>query len=76
MTPGFSKLIINDVILPDSGCHWQHATYDIIMMSSFAGCLRSENDYKQLLGECGLEIEKFWYPPGVGDGVVEAVRKA
>ena len=75
MTPGYSKLIINDVILPNENCSWQHAALDIIMMSTFAGFHRSENDFSRLLGECGLEIVKFWHPPGIGDGVVEAVRK-
>ncbi|KAL8718544.1 MAG: hypothetical protein Q9225_004334 [Loekoesia sp. 1 TL-2023] len=75
MKPGYSKLIINDVILPNRGCHWQHAALDIIMMSTFSGFHRSEDDFKRLLGQAGLEIEKFWYPPGIGDGVVEAVMK-
>ncbi|KAI4198754.1 MAG: hypothetical protein LQ350_005077 [Teloschistes chrysophthalmus] len=46
MTPGYSKLIINDVILPDTGCHWQHAALDMIMMSTLSGIYRTKGDFR------------------------------
>ena len=77
MKPEYSKLIINDVILPDMGCQWQHAALDIIMMSTFAGFHRGEGDLRKLVEAVGLEVEGVWYPEGGkgGEGVLEAVRR-
>ena len=77
MKPGFSKLIINDVIFPDMGCQWQHAAYDIIMMSMFAGSHRVEGDLRRLVEAVGLKVVGVWYPEGGkgGEGVLEAVRR-
>ena len=73
MTPGYSILILNEVILPTEKCPWQHAALDIIMMSSFAGLHRSHRRLHELLTSVGLEDIKFWYPPEIGDGIVQAV---
>ena len=62
MEPGFSKLIINDVILPDMGCQWQHAAYDIIMMSTFAGSHRVEGDLRRLVEAVGLKVVRCGIP--------------
>ncbi len=75
MTPGYSKLILNDLILPDKDCPWPDAALDIIMMGSFSGRHRSQSQFANLLESAGLEVLKFWYPPRTGDGVVEAMRK-
>lgn len=75
MTPGYSILVLNEVILPATNCPWQHAALDTIMMTSFSGLHRSETRFHQLLNSAGLEAIKFWYPPETGDGIVQAVRR-
>lgn len=74
MTPGYSKLILNEVVLPDKGCSWQHAALDITMMTSFSGLLRTEERWHSLLTSSGLQQIIFWYPPDGADGVIEALR--
>ena len=75
MTPGFSKIILNEVILPATKCPWEHATLDIVMMTSLSGGHRTELQWFNLLAEAGLRDVKVWYPPEAGDGVIEAMRQ-
>lgn len=74
MTPNYSKIIINEAIHPTTQCSFQHAALDIIMMTSFTGMHRSESHWRNLLASIGLQEIKFWYPRGLGDGLIEAVR--
>lgn len=75
MKPGYSKLVLNEVILPVEKCPWQHAALDIIMMTSFSGRHRSETHWRSLLSSAGLTHVTFWYPPDIGDGVIVATRE-
>ena len=43
------------------------------MMISSSGLQRSETHWRYLLTSLGLRDIEFWYPPGLGDGVIEAV---
>ena len=74
MKPNYSKIFLNEVVHPPTECSFQHAALDIIMMTSFTGMHRSESHWRNLLVSVGLQEIKFWYPPGLGDGVIEAVR--
>ncbi|KAL8821791.1 MAG: hypothetical protein Q9191_007240 [Dirinaria sp. TL-2023a] len=74
MTPGYSKLLLHELILPSENCSWQDAALDIIVMTSFSGQHRSENEWRSLLASIGLQNITFWYPPGLGNGIIEAVR--
>lgn len=74
MTPGYSKLIIHEAILPAEHCSWQMAAFDVIMMTTFSGSHRSESAWRSLLTSIGLQDIRFSYPPGMGDGFIEAMR--
>ena len=74
MTPNYSKIILNEVVYSTAQCSLQNAALDIIMMTSFTGLHRSESHWRSLLASMGLREIKFWYPPGLGDGVIEAIR--
>jgi hypothetical protein len=49
MTKGYSKLFINDIILPDVNCSLFQAGFDINMMAMHAGIERSRNQWTTLL---------------------------
>ncbi|KAJ5675961.1 S-adenosyl-L-methionine-dependent methyltransferase [Penicillium macrosclerotiorum] len=73
MEPGYSKLIINELILPDIQCSLFDAGLDINMMNLHSGIERSESQWTSILNGAGLEVVKFWYNPGEGPGVIEAI---
>lgn len=76
MRPGYSKLILNEFILPDKGCDLFPALADIHMMGDLSGTERSEKQFRELLGSIGLEVVNFWQPPGASEGIIEAVKKS
>ncbi|KAI9757584.1 MAG: hypothetical protein M4579_003396 [Chaenotheca gracillima] len=76
MTPKYSKLLIADLILPNTGCTDRAVGMDIGMLVLHSGTQRSQNAWKELLSKVGLTILKFWTPPGQGegDGIIEVVK--
>lgn len=74
MTPGYSKMIINDIVMPDKGASRFATQSDINMLAMFAAMERSEKQWRELLGSVGLEISTIWRPrEGGPESVIEAV---
>ncbi len=73
MTPGMSRLLINELVvsLRNSGHFPPHS--DLDMMSICAGMERTEVQWEQLLGSVGLEIKKIWTGEGETESIIEAV---
>lgn len=72
MIPGYSKLLIGNVILSDENVPLRQSGLDIAMLFMHSGCQRSESEWRTLLQDAGLEVKKVWYPEGDGDGIIEA----
>ena len=73
MTPGYSKLLINEWVLPDTNVPLYPATLDILMMVMLSGIERTETQWKELLSSVGLKIVKFWSIGPEDEGLIEAV---
>ena len=76
MIPGYSKLILGEFILRDTGTPLLAAGFDLQMMALHSGMERSERQWKTLLNGAGLEVTKISFPQGNEEGVVEAVKRA
>ena len=69
-----SVILIDDMVLPNSGVHWQAAQLDMQMMTSLASIERTQEQWYVLLESVGLKIEKIWtYTMSLKDSIVEAV---
>lgn len=75
MEPGYSKLLIGNVIIPEENAPLRQCGLDIAMLTLHSGAQRSETEWSWLLERNGFEVKKFWHPPGDGDGIVEAEVK-
>ncbi|KAL4929892.1 S-adenosyl-L-methionine-dependent methyltransferase [Aspergillus undulatus] len=74
MTPGYSKLLIHDMILPEQGATQFQAQMDISMMAFNGGMERTGKQWRELLEGAGLRQIRFWDPvDDGGDGIIEAV---
>jgi len=75
LTPGVSKIIIIDIVLPEVGASPFACMMDISMMA-FGGMERTERQWRGLLEGVGLRVVRI-EGPGVGsltgDSVIEAV---
>jgi hypothetical protein len=75
MEKGYSKLLINDFVLPDTDVPLHPAVLDIMMLALCAGVERSEKQWRALLDSIGLQIIKIWRTAGV-EAVIETMLKA
>lgn len=75
MTPGYSKLLLHELILPDQGASSFQSILDLTMMTFNGGMERSQKQWRLLLERAGFEVIKFWIPEEDADGIVEAILK-
>ncbi|KAF9891654.1 hypothetical protein FE257_003666 [Aspergillus nanangensis] len=71
MRPGYSKLVIEEFILPEKDCPMLSAMWDWEMMVFCNSMERSRAMWEKLLDGAGFQA-KFFSPPGDGQGVIEA----
>ena len=71
MIPGYSKLLIGNIILPETDVPLRNSGLDIAMMYLHSGMQRSEREWRELVEGADLRVVKVWYPDGDGDGIIE-----
>jgi demethylsterigmatocystin 6-O-methyltransferase len=72
MDPTYSRLLINEFVLPDVNAGSTEAVVDLIMMTTCDGKERTESDWGELLGKAGFKIEKIWRAEVGTTAVIEA----
>ncbi|PGH23934.1 hypothetical protein AJ80_01996 [Polytolypa hystricis UAMH7299] len=60
MRPGYSKLLINENVIPDTGADWQVTGLDLMLMDIVASGERKEAAWRELSGEAGLKMVRIW----------------
>ncbi|KAJ4378633.1 hypothetical protein N0V86_005503 [Didymella sp. IMI 355093] len=62
MKPGYSKLLINENIIPATGANWEATALDITMMTLFGAQERTSSEWQKLLEDpsIGLKIVRVW----------------
>lgn len=78
MKPDYSKIILNESVLPDTDCPSFLAAGDINMMSIMGGKKRTEGQWEELLRSVDLHVAKIWKSPNPRneEAVIEAVLPA
>ncbi|KAL5356287.1 S-adenosyl-L-methionine-dependent methyltransferase [Aspergillus floccosus] len=74
MEPGYSRLVINENIIPDQGCDYASACLSLLMMVQVGALERTEQQWRELLNSVGLTELAFYQPPGEGEGVIVATK--
>ncbi|OJJ78945.1 uncharacterized protein ASPGLDRAFT_70426 [Aspergillus glaucus CBS 516.65] len=59
---GYSKVLINENVIPDKGAYWETTSLDLIMMAIGSG-ERTERHWHKLLESAGLKIMNIWTAP-------------
>ena len=73
MTPGYSKVIINELVIPDENASLFTTRSDMNMMAMLAAMERSEQQWRDLLGSVGLKILKIWTAEIDSERIIECV---
>lgn len=74
MKPGHSRVLLNEIVIPEMACPAFFAAADITMMACLAGMQRSKAQWTSLVESAGLTVTNVWTSPDDGDveGVIEA----
>jgi hypothetical protein len=72
MTPGYSKLLVHDHVLPAINPHPQATAYDLTMMVKVSAFERTEAMWQELLTSAGFKLLKIWSSPLATQSVIEA----
>lgn len=76
MTPGYSKLLVHELVVPERNPSVWHATQDFNMMGLCATQERPESHWRYILDWSGLKITKIYYSQDdVSESVIEAEVK-
>lgn len=71
MKPGYSKLILEEFILPDTKAALLPCMTDLAVMLFSSGLERNRQRWTNLMESVGLKILQFWVPKGDGMGIIE-----
>ena len=76
MNAGYSKVLINEFVVPDVGASDFITAIDLVMMGMSGGMGRTKSQWSNLLASAGLRFEKIWTLYDETESVVEAVLDA
>ncbi|KAL8824346.1 MAG: hypothetical protein Q9191_005115 [Dirinaria sp. TL-2023a] len=72
LTREYSKLLINENVIPDKGAAWLSTGLDMVMMANFSAAERTEENWRALLASAGFRVIRIWtYEPGT-ESLIEA----
>ncbi|KAJ5108578.1 hypothetical protein N7456_005253 [Penicillium angulare] len=72
MTKGYSKLIIQEFVMPERDAPFLASIWDWQMLAFCNSMERNEKHWGRLLTSCGFKVVQFWPPPGDGHYIIEA----
>ena len=69
-----SVLVIDEMVLPDSGISWRAAQFDLTMMCAHASMERTQTQWKALLDSVDLKIrDTYVYNPSYHQAVMAVI---
>ena len=71
MKVGYSKILLNEIIIPDKGANWFGTSVDMLMMMVHAAQERTESDWRSLVQKSGMKITKIWDCGGAPQKILE-----
>jgi hypothetical protein len=71
---GHSRILLNEIIIPEIGAGWFETSVDMIMMCAHSAQERREKDWKHLIDSVGgLKISNMWDVDGAVEKIIEIV---
>lgn len=75
MEKGYSRLLIDEYVLPTTKAPLRAASMDIQMLMFASGLERTSRQWESLLDRCGLRIIKIWGTRSDYEQIIEAQLK-
>ncbi|EHK22117.1 uncharacterized protein TRIVIDRAFT_230740 [Trichoderma virens Gv29-8] len=75
LAPG-SVILLDEIVIPDTGAHFHATQQDIIVMATFAAIERTEEQWYNLAKRAGLKVTNIYlYSDSERDSVIEIVKE-
>ena len=71
MQKGYSKILINELVVPDQGAGWPLTSMDFMMMALCAVKERAESDWRRLIEDAGLKVTGVWTKTPDSESLIE-----
>jgi hypothetical protein len=72
MRPGYSRLLINENVIPPQHAQWEATALDIMMLTLLSSRERTEGDWRALLeGMAGLKITGIYTAANGVESIIE-----
>lgn len=68
---GYSKILINDFVVPNAGAHWSQTALDWELMASLGARHRTVAEHAALYEAAGLRVAGIWTHAHSLDSVIE-----
>lgn len=72
MEKGYSRLLLNENVIPATGANWKITSLDMFMMTMLGSTERTEQHWKELLGSVGLKVTNIYSCEVGGESLIEA----
>jgi hypothetical protein len=73
---GHSRILLNEIIIPEVGANWFETSVDMIMMCAHSAQERRERDWRGLVeGVGGLKVGNIWGVDGAVEKVIEVLAE-
>lgn len=76
LKPGHSRILLNEIIIPETNAGWFETSVDMIMMSFHSAQERREKHWRNMIDSVGgLRVSTIWNVDGAVEKVIEVVLK-
>ncbi|KAF1829030.1 O-methyltransferase [Decorospora gaudefroyi] len=71
MRKGYSKVLVNEFVVPNQGAHWAQTCLDWELMAALGARHRTEEEHRKLYEGAGLNMTGIWRHPSGLDSLIE-----
>jgi len=73
MRTGYSKIFINEIVIPDVGTGLRETNWDWTMLACLSAMERNEQQWRDILTSVGLKVVKIRSHADSTESIIEAV---
>ena len=72
LKPGYSRILLNEIVIPDVQAGWWETSVDMLMMAVHGSQERKEAQWREMIESVeGLKVRKIWDANGADEKIIE-----
>lgn len=73
MIPGYSRVLLQESVVPSQGATWLSTAADLVMMCGLAGRERTEKGFKNLIEGVGMKVTGIYTRAPGEESIIEVI---